>query len=447
MSDLPPHDLAAERAVLGSMMLSRDALADCLEILPATPGAFFRQAHQIVYEAIAAMADAGQPVDALTIVAELERRGELGKAGGPTALTDMLAAVPVAANGPHYARRLLEFQTARDLGMAGAKIRQIAESRTLNREEMIEAANAALDEATANAPQQAGARSVASLLPAFLAKLEAGPDTTRGVMSGWRELDALIPGFRPGELIVVGGRPGMGKSIVLLNIAAHAGIECRLPVLLCSLEMSHDECLERIVSSAAQVPLTAIRDGGLSDDDWVRVSKAHGELADAETLQIEDNRELTIAGIRANLRAMRRAGMPAQLVVVDYMQLLNSAGHSRENRQLEVSEFSRGLKKLAGEFEVPVLVGSQLNRGPEMRSDHRPLPADLRESGSLEQDSDIVILLYRDDAYEQESPRSGEIDLIVAKNRQGVKATASLAFRGHYAECADLYRYAPEGPI
>jgi replicative DNA helicase len=441
---MPPHDLEAEMAALGSMMMSADALADCLEVLAPGQECFFRPAHQMAYEAIRYLADDAQPVDALTVKAELERRGELSRAGGAMYLHALIASVPVPANGAYYARKLLVLQSRRAVGAAGTQIALIANDPALDREEIADAAHEALDRATGLAVTT-GAVSVPALLGPALDKLEAGPDTSMGLLTGWREVDRAIPGFRPGELIVVGGRPGMGKSIVLLNVATQVGIHMQQPVLVCSLEMSRDECMERMISSVAGVALTAIRDRLLSDHDWDRISKVHARLNAAETLVIEDSPDLSVQGIRAELRAMRRAGNPAALVIVDYLQLMTASGRRTESRQLEVSSFSRDLKKLAKEFEVPVMVGAQLNRGPEQRNEHRPLLADLRESGALENDCDIAILLYRDDMYFEDSPRSGEIDLIIAKNRQGARVTVPLAFRGHYAECADLYRDGTEG--
>jgi replicative DNA helicase len=302
----------------------------------------------------------------------------------------------------------------------------------------IDAAYKVLDEAS-GAVAPTGAKSMADLIGPALEVIEKGPEGGRGVPSGWADLDALIPGFRPGELVTVGGRPGMGKSVVLLNIAVHAGAALGLPVLVCTLEMSSQECIERILAYQASVSLRKIRDGSLDDSEWERITGAYSGLSACGNLMVNDDPYQGLNSIRSDLRAMRRAGRPAQLVVVDYLGLVRGNGKT-ESREREVSEFSRGLKLLAKEFGVPILVGSQLNRGPEMRTDHKPLPADLRDSGSVEQDSDIVILLYREDAYEKESPRAGEIDLIVAKNRQGPQGTVTLAFRGHYSMCADMYR-------
>lgn len=440
--DMPANDIAMEQAVLGSMMMSAAALAGCLGLFVPWPGSevFFRPAHQIVFEAILALDTDSQPVDALTVKAELERRKLLPKIGGAPELHTLLAAVSAPTSAPYYARELLKFHARRNLRAAGLTIQQIAEQSSLDTAEMLDAAALALDDATGVAAQNPAGVSVASLLDPFLDALQAGPDTTRGILSGWTDLDVLIGGFRPGQLVTVAGRPAMGKSVVLLNIAAYVSIHKQKPVLVCSLEMSHDECMERLVASTAGVSLTALREHTLSEHDWGRIARVRGQLADAETLVINENQDMTIQGIRSELRAMRRAGMPAQMLVLDYLQLMENTRGKSENRQVEVSGFSRALKKLGKEFGIPVLVGSQLNRGPELRNDHKPLLADMRESGALEQDSDIAVLLYREDEYVDESPRAGEIDLIVAKNRQGPKGTVPLAFRGHYAACADLYR-------
>lgn len=438
---VPPHDITTEMAVLGSMMLSKDALTGCLELLKPGSEVFWRGAHKLVFEAISHLASEDMPVDILTVKAEMERRKTLSRAGGDDQLHTILAAVPVPASGPAYARDLLDLHMRRDLQSVSETIAMLAaDPGDRTRAELAEAAYAVLDRLAGHATTS-GPEPVSSLLVPFLDALEAGPGTIKGVTTGWRDLDRVIPGFRGGELVVVGGRPGMGKSVVLLNIAAYAAIVMHQPGLFCSLEMSKDECMERLLSQFAEVPLSSIREPALLvSRDWDAIAKAQPQLLAADGLLIEDSGDLTVPGIRSMLRDMARAGRPAEWVVVDYLQLMGAAKGRPENRQVEVSEISRSLKKLAKEFGIPVLVGSQVNRGPEMRSDHRPVTADLRESGALENDCNIAILLYRDDVYDRESTRAGEIDLIVAKNRQGPEATVPLAFRGHFAMCADLYR-------
>jgi replicative DNA helicase len=436
IDDSIPSDFEAEQAVLGSMMLSATALAECMEILK--PADFARPAHGEIFAAISALSGRGGNADAITVKAELERRGTILKTGGAPYLHTLIAAVPFTASAAWYATRVRDCAVRWRLAEAAASIRDTALRGDADITDRINAAYKVLDEAAGTAIPP-GAKSLADLIGPALEIIENGPAGGRGIPTGWADLDDLIPGFRPGQLVTVGGRPGMGKSIVLLNVAVHAGATLGLPVLVCTLEMSSQECIERILSCQASVGLRNIREGSMNEAEWSRIGGAFKHLSACGNLLINDDPYMSIQGIRSDLRAMRRAGMPARMVVVDYLGLMRGSG-AAASREREISEFSRSLKLLAKEFGVPVLVGSQLNRGPEMRTDHKPLPADLRDSGSVEQDSDIVILLYREDAYEQESPRSGEIDLIVAKNRQGPQGTVTLAFRGHYSMCADMYR-------
>ena len=430
-----PRDIKAEQAALGSMLLSADALAVCLEMLEAAY--FARPAHQEIFAAIAAMSARGEPADIITLKAELEHRGTLGKIGRAEYLHTLIGMVPSPASAGSYAGRIRECAIRWRMAEAGDGIRDAAVSGDADLGERIDRAYRLLDEAAGKAiPPKA--RSIADLIDPALARLEEGPGTA-GVMTPWADVNELIGGWRGGQMITVGGRPGHGKSVVLVNAAVHAALELGLPVLACSLEMSEQEYIERIIASEGEVDLKRIRDQDLTDHDWERIADVRKRLIACPNLMINDDPYLTVQGIRSDLRTMRRAGTPAALVTVDYLQLMTMNG-KEETRQTEVSAISRSLKLLAKEFDVPVLAGSQLNRGPEMRSDHRPLPADLRESGSQEQDSDIVILLYREDAYESESAHAGEVDFIVAKHRQGRQATVTLAFRGHVAQIADMYR-------
>lgn len=434
-----PADLEAEQAVLGAMMLSANALSECAEILQGRD--FARPAHGEIFAAIRAISDRGKTPDPIAVKAELEQRRTLAKTGGAAYLHDLIAAVPSVANAAWYAGRVRECAIRWRLAEAAASIRGAALNGDADLADRLHAAYKVLDEAAGKvAPSRA--RSIADLITPFLERLNLGPEGIQGITSGWLDLDVLIPGFRPGEMATVGARQGMGKSVVMLNIAVHAGVNLGVPVLVCTLEMSADECMERILAFQGGVELKRIRARTLEDRDWDRIDGAYKRLTACGNLLINDDPYMSIQSIRSDLRTMQRAGYPAQLVVVDYLGLIKGTGKT-ESREREISEFARGLKLLAKEFKVPVIVGSQLNRGPEMRADHRPLPADLRDSGSVEQDSDIVILLYRDEVYEQESPRAGEIDLIVAKNRQGPLGTATLAFRGHYAMCGDMYKPPP----
>ena len=440
-----PHDREAEQCALGGMLLSKEALADAAGVM--RPSDHYLPAHQIIHEAVLALQGRGDPVDAVTVADHLQATRQIAKIGGAPYLHTLIASVPTAANAGYYARIVAKYAALRGLIEAGTRIAQYGWSAGVDADEMpqrIEAAYRALDEATGRSAAMR-AQSIADLATPALERIEKGPDAARGVMTGWRDLVEVLLGLHPGEMVTIGARPSVGKTTVMLNAAAYAALVLGIPVLFGSLEMSTQECTERILAAEGGVSLHSIRGASLDDGDWERLAKAYGKLASCPHLMISDDPYLTVQGIRSELRSMRRAGIPAGLVVIDYLQLMTSSGRT-ESRQAEVSEISRGIKLLAKEFDVPVMVGSQLNRGPEMRSDHRPLLADLRESGSVEQDSSIVILLYREDAYEQESPRAGEIDLIVSKNRQGPQATVTLAFQGHYARCTSMYRpWTPSG--
>jgi replicative DNA helicase len=432
-----PSDLDAEMAVLGSMLQSPSAAADCAEILAAAD--FARPAHREIFEAIAEVADGGDIPGLVTVKAALEQRGTIARCGGATYLVDLSAAVPSVANATWFAARVRECAVRWRLAQAGTGVRAAALTGQADLADRVEQVYRVLEEASGEAVP-VRARSAADLVIPVLEALEAGPQAAEpGIASGWTDLDLLIPGLKPGQLVTVGARPGVGKSVVMLNWAAHAALALGVPVLMCSLEMSASECMERLIASVGRVDYGRIRTCQVEARDWERVEKASRRITGSPNLMINDDPYIGIAGIRSELRSMRRAGHPAGLVIVDYLQLMTVTGKS-ENRQAEVSALGRGLKLLAKEFGVPVMIGSQLNRGPEQRTDHRPLLSDLRESGSIEQDSDVVILLHREDMYEPESPRAGEIDLIVAKNRQGQKATVTLTFRGSVQAVAEMFR-------
>jgi replicative DNA helicase len=439
-------DIEAEQAVLGAAMLSPNAAGVVLEQLRTEH--FYRPAHQIVHEVISWMYGRGDPCDPIAVKGVLEDRKQFTVMGGGPYLHTLVQHAPVAGGVEYYIKRLVGKQTQRALSSASLTLRGIADSPGLEREDRIDAAWRAMERATGTdtaTPMQ----SVADLVYPVLDLLESGSDS-RGVTTGWTDLDRLIPRLKPGQLITVGARPGMGKSVVMANLAFHVGVELGLPVFLGTLEMGREELMLRFYARAGKVDLSRLENpDALTDDDWDRLRRAQKILSTAETLIIDDEPGMGVPYLRSRLRAMRRAGTPAALVVVDYLQLMQSAGKATESRQVEVGQFSRSLKLLAKEMAVPVVIGSQLNRNVEQRANKRPTCADLRESGSVEQDSDIVILLYREDAYESDSPRAGELDLIVDKNRSGPKGTATVAWQGHYARAADLARpdWTPTGAL
>jgi replicative DNA helicase len=324
----------------------------------------------------------------------------------------------------------------RGLVVAGGTIAALGyQTEADDTEHAIEIANKTLDEAT-QAVGGSAAQTVADLIGPFIDSLETKEDAA-GVTTGWQDVDAVLSRLRPGQLITIGARPGVGKSVAMVCLAHHVGIRLGRPVLASTLEMSSDEYMARLVSLDARVDLKAILDKNLNDDDWKRISDSYKRLSEAGTIVIDDTPTMGVAGIRASLREMRRRGTPAALTIVDYLQLMSS-GKRVESRQVEVSEFSRSLKILAKEFRTPVVIGSQLNRNVEHRQDKQPNLSDLRESGSIEQDSDVVILLHREDAYDPETPRAGEIDLFIEKNRNGPKSRVTALFQGQYSRIVNF---------
>ena len=330
---LPPHDIQAEMAVLGSMMSSPDALAHCLEVL--RPQSFFRQAHQLIFEACAALADAGQACDWLTVKAELERRKQITQAGGPLKLHDCLQAVPFAGNAPVYAAQVAGYQVQREVEMVSARIGQIARAPEFSPQERVDAARAALDDALA--PQAStGLRPISEVVVSVIGTLERGE--VRGVQCGIRDLDELTGGFAAGELVLVAARPGVGKSVLIAGFAKHAVMKLGIPVLLASLEMSAEEITLRLISADSRVPLFSLVQRRLTDSDWRQLLPAAKRISESP-LVIDDTPGMTLAGIRSRLRQMARTA-PAQMLVVDYLGLLDSP--RAENRQAAVAALSRG---------------------------------------------------------------------------------------------------------
>ncbi|MCZ3388003.1 MAG: replicative DNA helicase [Actinomycetia bacterium] len=431
----PPQDLEAEQSVLGGMLLSKDAIADVVEALRG--GDFYKPAHQTIYEAILDLYGRGEPADAITLSAELTKRGELGRVGGAPYLHTLISSVPTAANAGYYARIVCERAILRRLVEAGTRITQMGYSDTGEVDQVVDRAQAEIYAVTEQRTSEDYAP-LAEIMEGTLDEIEAigsRGGTMVGVPTGFTDLDNLTNGLHPGQLVVVAARPGLGKSTLALDFARSASIKSGLTSVIFSLEMTRNEITMRLLSAEARVGLHHMRTGSLGDDDWTKLARKMSEVASAP-LFIDDSPNMTMMEIRAKCRRLKQRH-DLKLVVVDYLQLMSS-GKRVESRQQEVAEFSRALKLLAKELQVPVVALSQLNRGPEQRTDKKPMLSDLRESGSIEQDSDMVILLHREDAYERESPRAGEADFIVAKHRNGPTATITVAFQGHYSRFVDM---------
>lgn len=437
----PPQDIAAEQCALGGMLLSKDAIADVVEVL--RPADFYRPAHQTIYDAVIDLYGKGEPADAVTVSAELTRTGMLEKVGGAPYLHTLIASVPTAANAGYYAQIVRERAILRRLVEAGTKVVQLGYGAAAGMggdvDDVVDRAQAAVYEVVERRTSEDYV-DLESAMWATYNEIEAIGNRSGelfGVPTGFRDLDELTNGLHEGQLIVVAGRPGLGKSTLGMDFLRSAAISHNQAGVMFSLEMGKSEITMRLLSAEARIPLTRIRTGTLTDDDWNKLARRMGEVAQAPMF-IDDSPNMNMMEIRAKARRLKQRH-DLKLIVVDYLQLMSSPKRV-ENRQQEVAEMSRSLKLLAKELHVPVVAISQLNRGAEQRSDKRPQMADLRESGSIEQDADMVILLHREDAYERESPRAGEADLIVAKHRNGPTRDIVVSSQLHYSRFVDMPR-------
>jgi len=420
------------------MLLSRDAIVAAVEVQLSAED-FYKPAHGHVYDAITSLYSQGEPADPVTVAEELRRAGLLDAIGGPVTLVTLQAGTPAISNAARYAGIVEEHALLRRLiGVAG----EIAEIGY----QLPEDVPAAVDEAEALVFEVAQRRVTDSMAPIrdllerhldhIEALYERGEAVT-GVPTGYTDLDEQLAGLQPSNLVIVGARPGQGKTSFALGLATHAAMVAQTPVLFFSLEMSHIELTQRLLSAEARVDSSRLRNGRLVESDWPKISHAVTRLADAP-IYIDDNPHLTAMEIRAKARRLKsRAGLG--LIVIDYLQLMTGRRNA-ENRQVEVSEISRSLKVLARELELPVVALSQLSRNLETRADKRPVLADLRESGSLEQDSDVVIFIYRDESYNPDSADRGTAEVLVAKHRNGPTGVTRLAFLDHYARFANMAR-------
>ncbi|GAA0469502.1 replicative DNA helicase [Streptomyces olivaceiscleroticus] len=434
---VPPQDLDAEQSVLGGMLLSKDAIADVVEVLKGHD--FYRPAHELVYQAILDLYAKGEPADPITVAAELTKRGEIGRVGGASYLHTLVQSVPTAANAEYYAEIVHERAVLRRLVEAGTKITQMGYAADGDVDEIVNSAQAEIYAVTEQRTSE-DYLPLGDIMEGALDEIEAigsRQGQMTGVPTGFSDLDSLTNGLHPGQMIVVAARPAMGKSTLALDFARACSIKHNMPSVIFSLEMGRNEIAMRLLSAEARVALHHMRSGAMTDEDWTRLARRMPDVS-AAPLFIDDSPNLSMMEIRAKCRRLKQR-QDLKLVVIDYLQLMQSGGSKRvESRQQEVSDMSRNLKLLAKELELPVIALSQLNRGPEQRTDKKPQVSDLRESGSIEQDADMVILLHREDAYEKESPRAGEADIIVGKHRNGPTATITVAFQGHYSRFVDM---------
>jgi replicative DNA helicase len=421
---VPPQDLEAERSVLGAMMLSPDAMADVVEILD--PGDFYRSAHGTIYSALRDLFAHGEPIDTLTARDALRRNGALEQVGGALYLADLVEQVPTPAGAVHYARIVSDAALRRRIIGAAADIMDIAYRGADDADTIADGAEQRIYDVARREDTEETAI-IGDLVNQAMIDLESiqnRESAYTGIPTGFTDLDTLTSGLQAGNLVVIAARPGVGKSSLAMNIARNVSVAGE-PVAVFSLEMSRTEIGMRLLCAEAHVPWDRIRNKRVGPEDWTRVVQAGETLHDAP-LHIVDAGNVNIVDIRAKARRMRSSRQGLAMIIVDYLQLMTSPGARRpDNRQQEVAEISRSLKLLAKELSIPVVALSQLNRNPEARADKRPQLSDLRESGAIEQDSDVVMFIHRDDA-DQERKREAEI--IIAKHRNGPTGKITLNF-------------------
>ena len=435
---VPPHDLDAEESVLGAMLVSANAIAIVSEVLQ--PEDFYRRSHATIYETILRVYAEGGTVDSITLINSLQNQGQLDEVGGKAAVHTLASTVPAVANAHRYAEIVRDASTYRNLIRAGTLIAQLGYERLGEPQELVDQAEQVVF-GIADQRITSDFFPIAGLLNDSFERIsqlhESGREIT-GVGTGFRKLDKITAGLQPSNLVILAARPGMGKTSLALNVAAHVGIREQLPVAIFTIEMSRDEVTQRLMCSEGKVDSSRLRTGKLAPEEWPKLTAACSHLQEAP-IYIDDTAGITALEIKAKTRRLKARHPNLALVVIDYLQLM-SGGARFENRVNEISHISRQLKLIARDLEVPVLALSQLSRAVEQRGakDRRPQLSDLRESGSIEQDADLVMFIYRDDYYDPESEHKGEAELIVSKHRNGPLDTVQLAYQGRYTRFANL---------
>ena len=435
----PPHDNEAEQGVLGAMLLSPNTITDIIEEL--IPDDFYRPAHQLIYRAILDLFSDNKDVDPVIVAGRLDRNHDLERVGGAPYLHTLISSVPTAANARYYAEIVAEKAVLRRLVDAGTRVVQLGYEGTEGAEVDV-VVDMAQQEVFAIAQRNVTedyAILADILQPTMdeLDELSTHGGLARGIPTGFIDLDNLTNGLHGGQMIIVAARPGVGKSTLALDFMRSCSIKHNKASVIFSLEMSKSEIVMRLLSAETEIRLSDMRAGRMSDEAWAKLANRVGQISEAP-LFIDDSANLTMMEIRSKARRLKQKH-DLQMIVVDYLQLMSS-GKRVESRQQEVSEFSRQLKLLAKELDVPLVAISQLNRGPESRTAKRPQLADLRESGSLEQDADMVMLLYRPDSQDKDDERAGEADIILAKHRGGPIDTVQVAHQLHYSKFVDMAR-------
>ena len=436
---IPPHDVEAEQAVIGSMLTDKDAVISAIEVLSDYD--FYREDNKIIYSAILNLYNRGEPIDIITLKSELASMGKLEAIGGLEYLAELPEKVPTTANVDKYIKIVEEKSTLRTLIRTANELITLGYDPTQEVEELMDNAEKKIFNVMQSRNQK-GYSSMKDILVDTFVELEElynRKQHVTGVPTGFLDLDYKTAGLHGSDLILVAARPAMGKSAFALNIATNAAVRAKTPVAIFSLEMSKEQMANRILCSEALVDSNKVRTGKVEDDDWVKLAQASGILSEAQIF-IDDTPGISIMEIRAKCRKMKLE-KDIGLVVIDYLQLVQGSSKRGASREQEIAEISRSLKILAKEINVPVIALSQLSRAPEQRPDHRPMLSDLRESGSIEQDADIVMFLYRDDYYNQDSEKKNVAEVILAKHRAGSTGTVELAWLGSYTKFANLEQH------
>ena len=434
----PPQDMAAEQSVLGAMLMSKSAIDPAADLLQGRD--FYRPAHELIFDTIVGLSTRGEPADAITVAAELQRQGEVARIGGAPYLHTLVSGVAYAANVDYYAQIVREKAILRRLVEVGQRIAQLGQAGQGELADIVDRAQADVLDVDGSSGAS-DYRPIADLIPETIDEIELLSQRSgeiQGIPSGFADLDRVTTGFRGGQMIVVAARPGIGKSTLGLDFCRAASIKHKKVSAIFSLEMTASEITTRLLSAEGRVNVSSMRGGMMSDSDWRKISNVAARVTGAPII-IDDSPNMTMPDIRSKARRIQKE-YGLDFVVIDYLQLMTS-GKKVENRQVEVSEFSRAIKLLAKELNVPVVAISQLNRGSEQRTDKTPMISDLRESGSIEQDADIVLLLHRGQRNGEEPggggeagpDRLGEADIIVAKNRSGPTTKVAVSFQGHYS--------------
>ena len=431
----PPQNIEAEISVLGGMLISKDAIADVVEILHEQD--FYRPQHARIFHTIIELFTRGDPADAVTVANELERHGVLEQMGGRPYLHTLVSAVPTAANAAYYAKLVLDAAKLRALVEVGTKIVQLGYNTDggdvdslmeTAQEEMFHIAESHITH---------DYEVLQGILPEVLDEIEknsARDGALAGLPTGFTDLDEILNGLRPSQMIIVAARPGMGKSTLAMDFCRHVAIKEKRPVAFFSLEMNRTELVMRVLAAESNVFLNSLIKGELTQDQTERLARTVDRIAEAPLI-VDDSPNLTMTEIRAKSRRLRQQ-LGVEMIVIDYLQLLTSGGRTPESRQQEVSDFSRSIKLLAKELNIPIIAIAQLNRNPEARQDKRPQVSDLRESGSLEQDADVILLIHRKD--DDGSPDQPPSEIIIGKHRSGPTGSVELMFQGSRARFANF---------